>query len=519
MAPRPARSSSSPRTGTPESTPHFAKDGGIWPVHCVADTWGAELHPDLDRPATRRGSARARTARTATRGFTMRDPVDRRDDADRARGLLRDRGIEQVVVCGLATDYCVNATALDASAPRLRDVRPATRSRPVDLEPGDGERALEAMTATRASRAVADPDALSRRRSCRSTSSTRPTSCSAPTTRRGRRSSAATASSCPASPGCATSCSTCSARRARRTSAARPTASSSRSATTCSRATSRRPACRRELLAQFPIAEEAIEALGIVLWPMVEFEADDAIAAAAGRFAADPAVEQILICTPDKDMAQCVDDDRVVLRDRRRRITYDEAGVMREVGRRAGVDPGLARARRRLRRTASRACPGWGAKSAAAVLRALRLARGRSRPRRQRWDVPSLARRGALAATLREQRDEALLYRDPGPAPDRRRRRRSRSSVADELRWRGAPRATGRRSATHGAWTGSGSRPHRWLAEALTRRRGRGRAGQRGQAGRARAARGVVGRPARRATPMRRGLRARSNHGAAVERR
>jgi len=76
-----------------------------------------------------------------------------------------------------------------------------------------------------------------------------------------------------------------------------------------------------ELLAQFPIAEAAIEALGVVLWPMVEFEADDAIAAAADRFAADPRVERILVCTPDKDMAQLVRDDRIVLWDRRRDLT------------------------------------------------------------------------------------------------------------------------------------------------------------------------------------------------------
>jgi hypothetical protein len=87
-----------------------------------------------------------------------------------------------------------------------------------------------------------------------------------------------------------------------------------------------------ELLAQFPIAESAIEALGLVLWPEVEFEADDAIGAAAARFAADPAVDRIVICTPDKDMAQCVVDDRIVLRDRRRGITYDEAGVLEKWG-------------------------------------------------------------------------------------------------------------------------------------------------------------------------------------------
>src|SRR5712671_3646021 len=123
-----------------------------------------------------------------------------------------------------------------------------------------------------------------------------------------------------------------------------------------------------ELLAQFPIAESAIEALGLVLWPEVEFEADDAIGAAAARFGADEAVERILICTPDKDMAQCVVGERIVLRDRRRAITYDEAGVLEKwgvhpasipdwlalVGDSSDGYPGL---------------PGWGAKSAAAVLR------------------------------------------------------------------------------------------------------------------------------------------------------
>ena len=87
-----------------------------------------------------------------------------------------------------------------------------------------------------------------------------------------------------------------------------------------------------ELLAQFPIAEAAIEALGLVLWPMVEFEADDAIAAAAVRFADDERVERILICTPDKDMAQLVRDERIVLLDRRRAITYDDAGVRTKWG-------------------------------------------------------------------------------------------------------------------------------------------------------------------------------------------
>src|SRR4029077_5898796 len=87
-----------------------------------------------------------------------------------------------------------------------------------------------------------------------------------------------------------------------------------------------------ELLSQFPIAEEAIGALGLVLWPMVEFEADDAIAAACERFAADPARDQALVCTPDQDMARLVADARDDRLDRRRRITYDEPGVIDKWG-------------------------------------------------------------------------------------------------------------------------------------------------------------------------------------------
>ena len=109
-----------------------------------------------------------------------------------------------------------------------------------------------------------------------------------------------------------------------------------------------------ELLAQFPIAEAAVEALGIVLWPMVEFEADDAIAAAAVRFADDPRVERILVCTPDKDMAQLVRDERIVLWDRRRDLIYDDAGVRAKWGV-PHLDPGLAGGGRRLVGRLSRA--------------------------------------------------------------------------------------------------------------------------------------------------------------------
>ena len=129
----------------PESTPHFAKDGGIWPVHCVADSWGAALHPDLavpdDAPRVRKGV----NGEDGYSGFTMRDPVTGETIPTELERLLRDRAIGRVVVVGLATDYCVKATALDAvrlgfGASVLVDAVAA-----VNLEPGDGERALEAM--------------------------------------------------------------------------------------------------------------------------------------------------------------------------------------------------------------------------------------------------------------------------------------------------------------------------------------------------------------------------------------
>jgi 5'-3' exonuclease len=193
-----------------------------------------------------------------------------------------------------------------------------------------------------------------------------------------------------------------------------------------------------ELLAQFPVAEAAIEALGFVLWPMVEFEADDAIAAAADRFAADPRVERIVVCTPDKDLAQCVRGDRVVLWDRRRDLVYDDEGVRAKWG----VPPASVPDRLALVGDAADGfpgLPGWGDRSAAAVvaryghLEAIPAVAGD-------WDVPGLRGAPALAATLRERMDEALLYRnlarlrtagDGVPIPER---------DADELRWPGADR-------------------------------------------------------------------------------
>ena len=128
----------------PESTPHFARDGGIWPVHCVAGTWGAELHPELivDGPRIRKGA----NGEDGYSGFTMRDPISGETTPTELEGLLRERDIGRVVACGLATDYCVKATALDAMRLGFETAILVDAVRAVDLVPGDGERALEAMT-------------------------------------------------------------------------------------------------------------------------------------------------------------------------------------------------------------------------------------------------------------------------------------------------------------------------------------------------------------------------------------
>jgi 5'-3' exonuclease len=162
------------------------------------------------------------------------------------------------------------------------------------------------------------------------------------------------------------------------------------------------------LAAQFQPVEEALGALGVVVWPMVEFEADDALAAAAAMAAADTRVEQVIVCTPDKDLAQCVRGDRIVQLDRRTRELRNEPAVQQKfgvppasipdwlalVGDSADGYPGL---------------PGWGARSAAAVLARYRHLEHIPELATQ-WDVTV---RGAvrLATTLAEQREQALLFR------------------------------------------------------------------------------------------------------------
>jgi 5'-3' exonuclease len=215
------------------------------------------------------------------------------------------------------------------------------------------------------------------------------------------------------------------------------------------------------LLNQFPIAEEAITALGVVLWPEIEFEADDAIGAAAARFAVEPDVERILICTPDKDMAQCVIDDRVVLRDRRRQITYDRDGVLEKWG----VEPASIPDWLALVGDSSDGypgLPGWGAKSAAAVLRVYGSIDGIP-ARASEWHVSGLSGAVRLAAVLGEQHDDAILYRTLArlrldtPIPQ---------AAAAELEWRGAPRATWEAFCNRWGLDRLRSRPHRWRDDA-----------------------------------------------------
>lgn len=185
-----------------------------------------------------------------------------------------------------------------------------------------------------------------------------------------------------------------------------------------------------DLLSQFPLLEEALAAMGVMVWPMVEFEADDALASAAVRAAADPRVTQVRICSPDKDLAQCVRGTRVVQEDRMRRTTRDEAAVIAKfgvppvsipdylalVGDSSDGYPGL---------------PGWGAKSTAAVL--AKYGHLEAIPADWRtWHV-NATRAGALALTLEQNRELAGLFktlatlRTDVPVFER----------VDELEWKG----------------------------------------------------------------------------------
>jgi nicotinamidase/pyrazinamidase len=129
----------------PEVTPHFARDGGIWPVHCVAESWGAQFHEALDVVADAPVVRKGHDGRDGYSAFSVRDPRSGDVEATQLESLLRERGIERVVIAGLATDYCVVETVLDAR----RLGHPTTvlleAVRAVDLQAGDGDRALDRM--------------------------------------------------------------------------------------------------------------------------------------------------------------------------------------------------------------------------------------------------------------------------------------------------------------------------------------------------------------------------------------
>src|SRR5258707_6439898 len=163
-----------------------------------------------------------------------------------------------------------------------------------------------------------------------------------------------------------------------------------------------------DLYAQFALLEEGLSALGIATWPMVEYEADDALAAAAAAAARDPRVTRVIICTPDKDLAQCVRGTRVVQMDRRSRAIRDEAGIIAKFG----VPPASIPDYLALVGDSADGYPGlqgWGAKSAAAVL--AKFGHLESIPADWRtWGV-NATRPGALALTLARERDRAFLFR------------------------------------------------------------------------------------------------------------
>ena len=126
----------------PEHTPHFAQDGGIWPVHCVRDTWGAAFHPDLvvpdDAPVIRKGT----NGEDGYSAFTMRDPTTGEVIPTALDPLLKEAHVDEVIVIGLATDYCIKATVLDAIALGYRAQLLQDAVAAVDLKDGDGDAAI-----------------------------------------------------------------------------------------------------------------------------------------------------------------------------------------------------------------------------------------------------------------------------------------------------------------------------------------------------------------------------------------
>ncbi|HEX7224607.1 MAG TPA: 5'-3' exonuclease H3TH domain-containing protein [Candidatus Limnocylindria bacterium] len=193
----------------------------------------------------------------------------------------------------------------------------------------------------------------------------------------------------------------------------------------------------RELMAQFRDAERGLRALGIPVWAMVEDEADDAIAAAIDRFGGDPRIEQIVICSVDKDLGQLVEGKRIVLRDRMRKVEYDEDGIVEKFGIRPSSIPDYLA----LVGDSSDGfpgLPGWGAKSAGTVL--AKFPHLEDIPASVlEWEV-DIRNASRLAATLEQQRADAILYRRLATL-NRDARIDDVTGTLDELEWQGVPRA------------------------------------------------------------------------------
>ncbi len=128
----------------PESTPHFQKDGGVWPVHCVAETWGAQLHPRLidAGPKIRKGTK----GEDGYSGFTVRDPVSGEETPTRLTSMLESAGVKRVVVAGLAFDHCVKATALDSTGLGYQTEVPLRATAAVEMTPGDSDHAQDELS-------------------------------------------------------------------------------------------------------------------------------------------------------------------------------------------------------------------------------------------------------------------------------------------------------------------------------------------------------------------------------------
>lgn len=210
-----------------------------------------------------------------------------------------------------------------------------------------------------------------------------------------------------------------------------------------------------ELMAQFGLAEQATGALGVVVWPMVDFEADDAMATAAVRWRDAEGVDQVVICSPDKDLTQMVQGDRVVCLDRRRGTTLDEAGVVAKFG----VAPESIPDYLALVGDSADGIPGvprWGAKSSSVMLSHYRHLESIPDDPAE-WDV-SPRGAAAMAASLAERRDDALLYRRLATL----RLDVPLAESLEDLRWRGVPRAEYKALCDELGFKGLGALPHLW---------------------------------------------------------